>query len=112
MRICDWSSDVCSSDVCLWHLELELGNGCATQRLDKRVQQAVGFETCRTGARDAAGRHDGSLAHYHHKPASDTQLILQGIGYVGYRAGNQYGVVFSGAPARMGVAGFYADIAN
>src|SRR3546814_12414090 len=67
----------------LWHLELELGNGCATQRLDKRVEQAVGFETYRPGARDEAGRHDGSLAHYHHQPASATQMKLEALGSVG-----------------------------
>src|SRR5690606_11838076 len=40
------------------------------------------------------------------------QLVFQGVGDAGHRAREQDGVVFGGAPAGMGVAGFDRDAVN
>ncbi|CAP40819.1 hypothetical protein predicted by Glimmer/Critica [Bordetella petrii] len=93
-------------------LELELRNRGPAQRLDDGFEQVDGLEAGGRGARDATGRHDGRLPHDDHQAAADAQLVFQGVGHRGHRAGDQDGVVFGGAPAVAAVAGFDLDVGD
>src|SRR5690606_36058256 len=61
---------------------------------------------------DAACGHDGLSADHDDHAAAYAELVLEGVGNGGHRAGKEYGVVFGRAPARVGVADLDLDVAD
>src|SRR5690606_39189867 len=92
--------------------ELELRQGGTAQRLDDGVEQAFGFEAGRAGTSDAHGCHDGVAAHNDDHTPAYAKLVLEGVGYTGYRAGKQNSVVFGSAPTCVCIAGFNGDVVD
>src|SRR3546814_3564302 len=60
MRISDWSSDVCSSDLVAAHLAGQLGLGLAHLRLDQRVP-GLPHQRAAAVTQDVAGQAAGAL---------------------------------------------------
>jgi hypothetical protein len=89
-----------------------VGDCHAAKWLDNRVKKTGGFKAGGAGAGNAAGGHDGVLAHDDNQAAAYAKLVLERIGYRGYRARYQDGVEFSGAPAGVGIAHLHRDIGD